>query len=67
MTQIRTDWTREETAGLFDLPFAELLLRAPTVHCDNYPTIELWLYNLYSIKTEGRLLARLGRRLGFDL
>ena len=28
MTTPRTDWTREEIAGLFDLPFTELLFQA---------------------------------------
>ena len=30
--EVRTDWTRDEVAALFDLPFTELLFRAPTVH-----------------------------------
>ena len=37
MTQIRTDWTRDEIAGLFDLPFTELLFRAATVHREFHP------------------------------
>ncbi len=28
MTQIRQDWTRDEIAGLFELPFTELLFQA---------------------------------------
>ena len=28
----RTDWTREEIAALFDLPFTELVFRAAEVH-----------------------------------
>ncbi|MEO0030534.1 MAG: biotin synthase BioB, partial [Pseudomonadota bacterium] len=29
---VRTDWTREEIAALFDLPFTELVFRAAEVH-----------------------------------
>ena len=29
---IRSDWTREEIAALFDLPFTELVFRAAVVH-----------------------------------
>ena len=32
MTTPRTDWTREEIAALFDLPFTELVFRAAEVH-----------------------------------
>src|SRR3546814_13574362 len=32
MTDTRTDWTREEIAELFDLPFDELMWEAPGIH-----------------------------------
>ena len=32
MTQIRTDWTRDEIAALFDLPFTELLFQLSLIH-----------------------------------
>ena len=53
MTQIRTDWTREEIAELFDLPFTELLFRAATVHRDYHPPEQIQLCTLLSIKTGG--------------
>ncbi|MBY6128435.1 biotin synthase BioB [Qipengyuania aquimaris] len=53
MTQIRTDWTREEIAGLFDLPFTELLFQAATVHREFHPPEQIQLCTLLSIKTGG--------------
>ena len=53
MTQIRTDWTREEIAELFDLPFTELLFRAATVHREFHPPEQIQLCTLLSIKTGG--------------
>ncbi|ALE16227.1 Biotin synthase [Altererythrobacter epoxidivorans] len=53
MTQIRTDWTREEIAGLFDLPFTELLFQAATVHREYHPPEQIQLCTLLSIKTGG--------------
>ncbi|GMM93909.1 biotin synthase BioB [Qipengyuania sp. MTN3-11] len=53
MTQIRTDWTRDEIADLFDLPFTELLFRAATVHRQYHPPEQVQLCTLLSIKTGG--------------
>lgn len=53
MTEIRTDWTRDEIAELFDLPFTELLFRAATVHRENHPPEQVQLCTLLSIKTGG--------------
>ena len=53
MTNIRTDWTREEIAGLFDLPFTELLFQAASVHRENHPPEQVQLCTLLSIKTGG--------------
>ncbi|RED15200.1 biotin synthase BioB [Parasphingopyxis lamellibrachiae] len=53
MTDIRTDWTREEVATLFDLPFHELMWQAQTVHRENHPAGEVQLCTLLSIKTGG--------------
>nr|WP_237392280.1 biotin synthase BioB [Aurantiacibacter rhizosphaerae] len=50
---IRTDWTREEIADLFDLPFTELLFRAASVHRENHRPDEVQLCTLLSIKTGG--------------
>ena len=49
----RNDWTREEIAALFDLPFTELVFRAAEVHRANHPADEVQLCTLLSIKTGG--------------
>ena len=54
MTQTpRTDWTRDEIAALFDLPFMDLLYEAQTIHRANHPRNEVQLSTLLSIKTGG--------------
>ena len=53
MTEIRTDWTREEIAALFDLPFTELVFRAAEVHRVHHAAGEVQLCTLLSIKTGG--------------
>ncbi len=53
MTDIRTDWTRDEIAALFDLPFTELLYQAATIHRENHAPGEVQLCTLLSIKTGG--------------
>lgn len=50
---VRTDWTREEIAALFDLPFADLMYEAQTVHRARHPRNEVQLSTLLSIKTGG--------------
>ena len=50
---VRTDWTREEIAALFDLPFPELLFRAAEVHRAQFAADEVQLSTLLSIKTGG--------------
>lgn len=49
----RTDWTRDEIATLFELPFMELVYQAATVHRANHPANEVQLSTLLSIKTGG--------------
>jgi biotin synthase len=49
----RTDWTREEIAALFDLPFPELMFRAAEVHRAQFAADEVQLSTLLSIKTGG--------------
>ncbi|MCP5433018.1 MAG: biotin synthase BioB [Alphaproteobacteria bacterium] len=49
----RSDWTREDVAGLFDLPFGDLAFRAQTVHRQCFPANEVQLSELLSIKTGG--------------
>ncbi|MEP9360821.1 biotin synthase BioB [Sphingomonas sp. KR3-1] len=53
MNEVRTDWTREEIAALFELPFTELVFRAAEVHRANHAANEVQLSTLLSIKTGG--------------
>ncbi|MXO58268.1 biotin synthase BioB [Altererythrobacter salegens] len=53
MPLTRDDWTREEIAALFDLPFTELVFRAAEVHRAHHPADEVQLCTLLSIKTGG--------------
>lgn len=49
----RTDWTREEIATLFDLPFTSLVFQAAEVHRAHHAADEVQLSTLLSIKTGG--------------
>jgi len=53
MSEVRTDWTREEIAALFDLPFMDLMFEAQQVHRAHHPRNEVQLSTLLSIKTGG--------------
>lgn len=53
MAEIRTDWTREQIAALFDLPLDELMFQAMTVHRAHHAVGEVQLCTLLSIKTGG--------------
>lgn len=50
---MRTDWTRDEIAALFDLPFLDLVARAHAVHVAHHPANAVQLSTLLSIKTGG--------------
>lgn len=50
---IRTDWTGEEVATLFNLPFNELLFAAHAVHRHHFDPTEVQISTLMSIKTGG--------------
>ena len=50
---IRHDWTRNEIAALYDLPFGELLFRAQTLHRRYFEPNQVQLSTLLSIKTGG--------------
>jgi biotin synthase len=50
---LRTDWTRDEIAALFDLPFTELVFRAAEVHRAYHDAGAVQLSTLLSIKTGG--------------
>ncbi|MBB4153763.1 biotin synthase [Sphingomonas jinjuensis] len=49
----RTDWTRDEIAALFDLPFTELVFRAAEVHRAHHDAGAVQRSTLLSIKTGG--------------
>jgi biotin synthase len=49
----RTNWTREEIAALFDLPFTSLVFQAAEVHRGFHTADEVQLSTLLSIKTGG--------------
>lgn len=49
----RTDWTRDEIAALFDLPFPDLLWRAQETHRRHHDPGQVQLSTLLSIKTGG--------------
>lgn len=49
----RNDWTRDEIAALFDLPFDELMWQAQGVHRAHHAVGEVQLCTLLSIKTGG--------------
>ena len=51
--QLRHDWTRADVGALFDLPFAELMFRAQSVHRQNFDPAEVQISTLLSIKTGG--------------
>ena len=53
MTDLRTDWTRDEIAALFDLPFTDLVFRAAEVHRAHHDAGAVQLSTLLSIKTGG--------------
>jgi biotin synthase len=49
----RSDWTREEIAALFALPFPELLFGAQCAHRAHFDPSEVQISTLLSIKTGG--------------
>jgi biotin synthase len=50
---VRNDWTREDIAALFDLPFNDLLWQAQTIHRRHHDANAVQLSTLLSIKTGG--------------
>jgi biotin synthase len=49
--ELRHDWAVEEVVALYDLPFADLLFRAQTVHRRHFAASEVQISTLLSIKT----------------
>ena len=50
---LRHDWSKDEIATLFDLPFMELVFHAATVHRQTFDPSEVQLSQLLSVKTGG--------------
>jgi biotin synthase len=50
---LRHDWTREEVLAILDLPFADLLARAQSVHRAHHDPNAVQVSTLLSIKTGG--------------
>lgn len=53
MTDIRTNWTREEIAEIYNKPLLELVLEAAEMHKKYHKTGEVQVSSLLSIKTGG--------------
>lgn len=51
MTALRHDWTPEDVHDLFDLPFADLMHQAQSVHREHFDANSVQLSTLLSIKT----------------
>jgi len=52
-TQLRHDWTRDEIAALFALPFNDLLFAAQIAHREYFDPNQVQMSTLLSIKTGG--------------
>src|SRR6201989_3052298 len=50
---VRTDWDRTEAEALYDLPFADLMFHAQTIHRANFDPNHVETASLLSIKTGG--------------
>lgn len=53
MIEPRHDWTRDEVAALFSLPFSELVFEAQRIHRENFDPRRVQIATLLSIKTSG--------------
>ncbi len=51
--QPRHDWTRAQAEALYDLPFADLIFRAQSIHRRNFDPNRVEIASLLSIKTGG--------------
>ncbi|MBX9821197.1 MAG: biotin synthase, partial [Afipia birgiae] len=49
----RNDWTRAEAQTLYDLPFADLIFQAQSIHRRNFDPNHVETASLLSIKTGG--------------
>ena len=50
---VRNNWSREEVAAIYSMPFTELLFRAASVHRAHWDPLEVQRCTLLSIKTGG--------------
>ena len=64
---LRHDWTRQEVAALFALPFSDLLFQAQTQHRAFFNPNQVQVSTLCSIKTGplGSLLSQCARLICF--
>lgn len=53
MTPIRTNWTRDEIADIYNSPVLDLIYRAATVHRQHHDPQEVQVCTLLSVKTGG--------------
>lgn len=53
MTALKHNWTTQEILDIYNSPLLELITRANTIHRENYPTYEVQVSSLLSIKTGG--------------
>ena len=51
--EVRNNWSREEVAAIYSMPFTELLFRAASVHRAHWDPLEVQRCTLLSIKTGG--------------
>jgi biotin synthase len=52
-TELRHDWQRHEAQALYDLPFADLIFQAQSIHRSNFDPNYVETASLLSIKTGG--------------
>ena len=50
---VRTDWTRDEVAALFEMPFPDVVFTAQRVHRAYFDPCEVQISTLLSVKTGG--------------
>jgi biotin synthase len=53
MKDIRTNWTRDEIAEIFNSPILDLIYRGATMHRKYHDTGEVQVCTLLSVKTGG--------------
>lgn len=53
MSDIRSDWTRDEIRAVYDMPLMDLVYRASVIHRQYHPADEIQVCKLISIKTGG--------------